>query len=74
MWCGQKQRSLTEEEKEIFRRISQYIVENGAISVRELSELDNELFVQLVKLEKGPAPANSELSSLAAFLLQSKIS
>lgn len=74
LWCGQKQRSLTEEEKEIFRRISQYIVENGAISVRELSELDNELFVQLVKLEKGPAPANSELSSLAAFLLQSKIS
>ena len=74
LWCGQKQRNLTEEEKEIFRRISRYIVENGAISVRELSELDNELFVQLVKLEKGPAPANSELSSLAAFLLQSKIS
>lgn len=53
LYCGQAQRELTEEQKEIMKQIADYIVEEGSISTNviwcKLSVFSNQFILQLRK-------------------------
>ena len=44
LYCGQAQRVLTEDQKEIMRQIAEFVINDGAISVMELNEIDTDLW------------------------------
>lgn len=44
LYCGQAQRVLTDEQKEVMRQIATYIVDEGAITLIELNEIDTDLW------------------------------
>ena len=69
LYCGQNQRVLTEEQKDIMKQIAEYIINDGAISVMELNETDTELWKKAVKSFGGKTLA-SEIQSLSKFILK----
>ena len=69
LYCGQNQRILTEEQKDIMQQIAEYIINDGAITVMELNETDTELWKKAVKSFGGKALA-SEIQTLSKFILK----
>ena len=69
LYCGQAQRVLTEEQKDIMQQIAEYIINDGAIMVMELNETDTELWKRAVKSFGGAALA-SEIQTLSKFILK----
>ena len=69
LYCGQNQRVLTEEQKDIMKQIADYIINDGAISVMELNETDTELWKNAVKSFGGKTLA-SEIQTLSKFILK----
>lgn len=69
LYCGQNQRVLSEEQKDIMQQIADYIINDGAISVMELNETDTELWKKAVKNFGGKTLA-SEIQALSKFILK----
>lgn len=69
LYCGQNQRILTEEQKDIMQQIAEYIINDGAITVMELNETDTELWKKAVKSFGGKILA-SEIQTLSKFILK----
>ena len=69
LYCGQNQRILTEEQKDIMQQIAEYIIIDGAITVMELNETDTELWKKAVKSFGGKTLA-SEIQTLSKFILK----
>ena len=69
LYCGQNQRILTEDQKDIMQQIADYIINDGAISVMELNETDTELWKKAVKSFGGKTLA-SEIQTLSKFILK----
>ncbi len=69
LYCGQNQRELTDEKKDIMQQIAEYIINDGAISVMELNEIDTELWKRAVK-SFGGAILASEIQTLSKFILK----
>lgn len=69
LYCGQNQRILTEEQKDIMQQIAEYIINDGAITVMELNETDTELWKKAVKGFGGKTLAN-EIQTLSKFILK----
>lgn len=69
LYCGQNQRILTEEQKDIMQQIAEYIINDGAITVMELNETDTELWKKAVKSFGGKSLA-SEIQTLSKFILK----
>lgn len=69
LYCGQAQRVLTEDQKDIIQQIAEYIINDGAITVMELNETDTELWKRAVKSFGGAALA-SEIQTLSKFILK----
>ena len=69
LYCGQNQRILTEEQKDIMHQIAEYIINDGAITVMELNETDTELWKKAVKSFGGKTLA-SEIQTLSKFILK----
>lgn len=69
LYCGQNQRVLSEEQKDIMQQIADYIINDGAISVMELNETDTELWKKAVKSFGGKTLA-SEIQTLSKFILK----
>lgn len=69
LYCGQAQRVLTEDQKDIMQQIAEYIINDGAIMVMELNETDTELWKRAVKSFGGEALA-SEIQTLSKFILK----
>lgn len=69
LYCGQNQRVLTDGQKIIMQQIAEYIINDGAISVMELNEIDTELWKCAVK-SFGGATLASEMQTLSKFLLK----
>jgi type I restriction enzyme R subunit len=70
LWCGQKQRDLTDTQIHIFKEIVGYIVSNGAYSASELREEDVRLFAQLFgSFNNDINSINDNLNSLNEWLL-----
>ena len=69
LYCGQNQRVLSEEQKDIMQQIADYIINDGAISVMDLNETDTELWKRAVKSFGGTTLA-SEIQTLSKFILK----
>ena len=69
LYCGQNQRVLSEEQKDIMQQIADYIIHDGAITVMELNETDTELWKKAVKSFGGKTLA-SEMETLSKFILK----
>ena len=69
LYCGQQQRVLTEDQVEIMRQIAEFVINDGAISVKELNEIDTDLWRKGVTSFGGKALAE-EMQALARFLLK----
>jgi type I restriction enzyme R subunit len=64
LYCGQNQRILTEDQKEIMKQIAEYIINDGAITVMELNETDTELWKKAVK-SIGGKELSTEIQKLS---------
>ena len=69
LYCGQAQRVLTDNQKEIMRQIAEFVINDGAISVMELNEIDTDLWRKGVISFTAPVLAE-EMQTLARFLLK----
>lgn len=69
LYCGQNQRVLSEEQKDVMQQIADYIISDGAITVMELNETDTELWKKAVKSFGGKTLA-SEIETLSKFILK----
>ena len=69
LYCGQVQRTLTEDQQLVMRRIAEYVINDGAITIVELNETDTDLWRQGVQLLGAPALAD-EMQALARILLR----
>lgn len=69
LYCGRAQRVLTEDQKDIMQQIAEYIINDGAISVMELNEIDTELWKRAVKSFGGTTLAG-EIQTLSKFILK----
>lgn len=69
LYCGQAQRELTEDQKEIMKQIADYIVEEGSISTTELNSFDTDLWRRAMKSFGAPALVQ-EIITLSKFILK----
>ena len=69
LYCGQAQRVLTEDQKEIMRQIAEFVINDGAINVMELNEIDTDLWRRGVISLTAPVLAE-EMQAMARFLLK----
>ena len=69
LYCGQAQRVLTDAQKDVMRQIAAYVVNDGALSVAELNEIDTDLWRRGVLGLTAPVLAE-EMQDLARFLLK----
>ena len=73
MYCGQAQReiTLTEEQKEIMKKIAEYVVNDGAFTLMELSQFDPELWkTAMLGFAKKTAVLTAEMQQLSKFILK----
>ena len=69
LYCGQAQRTLTEDQKNIMKLIADYVINDGYISINELNEIDTDLWRKAVK-SFGATSLKTELVTLSKFLLK----
>lgn len=69
LYCGQAQRKLTDDQKEIIKQIADYIIEEGAISIKELNAFDTDLWRKGIKNFSAPV-LSEEIITLAKFILK----
>ncbi len=69
LYCGQQQRRLTDDQVEIMKQIAEFVINDGAISVKELNEIDTDLWRQGVTAF-GPVILADEMQALSKFLLK----
>ncbi len=69
LYCGQNQRILTDDQKEIMREIAEYVIDAGAISIGELNDIDTDLWRKAVTSFGAPT-LKEEMSVLSKFILK----
>lgn len=69
LYCGQAQRKLTDDQKEIMKQIADYIIEEGAISIKDLNAFDTDLWRKGIKNFSAPV-LSEEIITLAKFILK----
>lgn len=69
LYCGQNQRVLNEDQKQVLKRIAQYVVQNGCVSAPILMQYEKPLFLQAAKFF-GPQNVNTEIQNLTKFMFQ----
>ena len=72
LWYGQMQRTVTESQIAIIRQIVDYIVSNGACTIKDIIDDDKTRAAQLIKAFGGKQQADEALVSLSRFLLYRK--
>ena len=69
LYCGQIQRQLTDEQRDIMRQIADFIVREGALSLTELNTHYPDLWRQGIT-SFGVKSLNQELQALSKFILK----
>ena len=69
LYCGQQQRKLTDDQIEIMRQVAEFVINDGAISVKELNEIDTDLWRKGITVFGAPMLAE-EMQVLSRFLLK----
>lgn len=70
LYCGQAQRTLTDDQKDIMKQIADYVINDGYISAGELNEYDTDLWRKAVKSFGSAKILNVEIATLTKFLLK----
>lgn len=70
LWCGQVQRSITPEQRELFKKIAVYIAQNGSCDIRDLIQTMPEVAGSLIRFCRSADAANKELFTLNEFILK----
>ncbi len=71
LYCGQVQRTLTDEQKEIMRQIAVYIVNEGAFSLPELNSFDTDLWRRgITGFGNNAKVLSVEIQQLSRFILK----
>ena len=69
LYCGQAQRVLTDDQKEIMRQIAEFVINDGAINVMDLNEIDTDLWRRGVISFTAPVLAE-EMMAMSRILLR----
>lgn len=69
LWCGQAQRDVSDEQKELFRKIALYISVNGSSNFKKIISVMPDTAGSLLRNIKDRAKIEQELSSLNEFIL-----
>ena len=69
LYCGQAQRVLTDDQKDIMKQIGDYVINDGAITVDELNEIDTDLWRKGV-LNFGVPMLTEEMNKMSRFVLR----
>lgn len=70
LYCGQVQRILTDDQQEVMKQIAEFVINDGAISIAELNEIDTDLWRRgIISFKTAPA-LMEEMQTLARFLLK----
>ncbi len=69
LYCGQEQRILTDDQKEIMHQIAEYIVNDGAISTMELNKINADLWRKGMNSFKQPR-FEEEIQAMSRILLK----
>lgn len=72
LWCGQIWRELTDEQKDIFAFVKDYIVSNGCCSLAEYRSIDESGAAKLIITMGGIKAVEDSFISLSQFLLYQK--
>ena len=71
LYCGQVQRTLTDEQKEIMRQIAVYVVNEGAFSLPELNSFDTDLWRRgITGFGNNAKVLSVEIQQLSRFILK----
>ena len=70
LYLGMSQRTLNEEQEIIMKRISEYIINDGAITSEELNIIEPDLWRNGVKAFKNVELLSNEMSTLSKFILK----
>ncbi len=69
LYCGQVQRTLTDDQAAIMKQIADYIVSEGSLNVMELNSVDTDLWRKAIKNFGAPVLA-AEMQTLSKFVLR----
>lgn len=69
LYCGQVQRNLTDDQREIMKQIADYIIEEGSLSVAEINDINADLWRKAVTSFGVPA-LTAEIIELSKFILK----
>lgn len=72
LWCGQVQRDLTEDQKQIFAHIKDYIVANGSCTIEEYQTVDESEAATLIVTMGGKANVRESFRTLSQFIIYQK--
>lgn len=70
LYCGQAQRTLTDDQKDIMKQIADYVINEGYINAGELNEFDTDLWRKAIKSFGNAKVLNTEIETLSRFLLR----
>ena len=71
LYCGQAQRELTEEQKEVMKQIAEYIVSDGAFDLQQLNQFDADLWRKaILRFDSQAVVLAGELNTLSKFILK----
>ena len=69
LYCGQAQRTLSDDQIEIMRQIAEFVINDGAITAMELNEIDTDLWRRGITSFTAPV-FNDEIQTMSRFLLR----
>ena len=71
LYCGQAQRELTYEQKEVMRKIAEYVVNDGAFTLMELNQFAPDLWkTAMIGFGYKAAVLTAEMQQLSRFILK----
>lgn len=70
LYCGQTQRDLSDEQKEVMRLIAEFVISDGAITAADLNEIDPDLWRQGIRVFRQPQRFREEITALSKIILK----
>ena len=70
LYLGMSQRTLNEEQEKVMKKVSEYIIEAGAITSEELNMTDPDLWRNGINAFKNINLLSNEMNTLAKFILK----
>ena len=70
LYCGQTQRSLTDEQITVMRQIAEFVINDGVVSSAELNDIDTDLWRQGIRAFRQVQRLDEEIIALSKIILK----